>query len=104
MGLLADVLENMSFLPYLSFGPFIPYATFFPLNIKKLSLKFILSKNITSSRFGKKQCPLPENKQNEVSLDTGTDFVIFLGFHVKDTVQNIFVYGKCMARDFSNFI
>lgn len=54
MELLADVLENMRFLPYTSFGPFIPYAIFFPLNIKKkLSLKFMLPENITYLRFGK---------------------------------------------------
>lgn len=63
MELLADVLESMSFLPYMSFGPFIPYAIFFPLDIKKLSLKFTLSENISSSRFGKKHFPQPKTKQ-----------------------------------------
>lgn len=39
-----------------------------------------------------------------MSLNTGTDFVFLLAFHVKEAILNIFVYGKCMIKDLSDFI
>lgn len=99
--LLADVLEDMRFLPYMSLGPFILYAHFCTQNKEAtLSDLFFLTSLPQDLRNNIAHCL----KSNKMKCTWTPGQILYFWAFVSDTILNNFVYGKCMTRDLSDFI